>query len=112
MSATHDDTSPYWAATATFPQCPPLREDTTADVVVIGGGITGLTTAYLLTMAGRRVVVLERNRCALADTGHTTAHLTMVTDTRLSELADRRHDRLPLRGGDGETGARHGRSWL
>jgi glycine/D-amino acid oxidase-like deaminating enzyme/nitrite reductase/ring-hydroxylating ferredoxin subunit len=31
-------------------------------------------------------VVLERNRCAIADTGHTSAHLTMVTDTRLTEL--------------------------
>ena len=30
--------------------------------------------------------MLERGRCAATDTGHTSAHLTMVTDTRLSEL--------------------------
>ena len=58
-------------------------------MVVVGGGITGLTTAYLLTRAGRRVVLLERGRCAEVDTGHTSAHLTMVTDTRLTELVSR-----------------------
>ena len=56
------------------------------DVVVVGGGITGLTAAYLLTAAGKSVAVLERRRCAEIDTGHTTAHLTMVTDTKLSDL--------------------------
>ncbi|MGH9144254.1 MAG: FAD-dependent oxidoreductase [Vicinamibacterales bacterium] len=59
------------------------------DVVVVGGGITGLTAAYLLTLDGRRVALLERERCARIDTGHTTAHLTMVTDERLSALVER-----------------------
>jgi glycine/D-amino acid oxidase-like deaminating enzyme len=55
-------------------------------VVVVGGGITGLSAAYLLAKAGQRVILLERGRCAATDTGHTSAHLTMVTDARLSEL--------------------------
>jgi glycine/D-amino acid oxidase-like deaminating enzyme/nitrite reductase/ring-hydroxylating ferredoxin subunit len=59
------------------------------DVVIVGAGVTGLTAAYLLAKAGKRVVVLERDRCAMTDTGHTTAHLTMVTDARLTELAKR-----------------------
>ncbi|MGE0592342.1 MAG: FAD-dependent oxidoreductase [Vicinamibacterales bacterium] len=79
-------TGPYWADATSLPERDPLARDTDADVVVVGGGITGLTTAYLLAEAGRRVVVLERNRCATADTGHTSAHVTMVTDTRLTEL--------------------------
>ena len=54
---------------------------------IVGGGITGLTAAYLLTAAGKSVAVLERERCAQIDTGHTSAHLTMVTDRRLTELA-------------------------
>jgi nitrite reductase/ring-hydroxylating ferredoxin subunit len=61
-----------------------LAEDAETEVVVIGG-ITGLTTADLLARVGKRVVVLERGRCAMTDTGHTSAHLTMVTDTRISE---------------------------
>src|SRR4030095_12667438 len=63
-----------------------LSADERVDVLVIGAGITGLTAAFLLTAVGKSVAVLERARCAEIDTGHTTAHLTMVTDTRLSEL--------------------------
>ena len=59
------------------------------DVVVIGGGITGMTAAYLLKKAGKRVVVLEANRIGSVDTGFTTAHLTYVTDMRLGDLVKR-----------------------
>ena len=83
------DTTPYWTTSSTFPPFVKLAEDAETDVVVVGGGITGLTTAYLLVKAGKRVVVLERGRCAMTDTGHTSAHLTMVTDTRISELVKR-----------------------
>src|SRR5262249_26289327 len=52
-----------------------------------GGGITGLTAGYLLSSAGRRVAIIERERLMQIDTGHTTAHLTMVTDARFFELS-------------------------
>ena len=80
------DTTPYWIESATFPKHPPLDRDLRVDVVVVGGGIAGLTTAYLLASAGRSVAVLERSRLATIDTGHTSAHLTMVTDVRLTDL--------------------------
>jgi glycine/D-amino acid oxidase-like deaminating enzyme/nitrite reductase/ring-hydroxylating ferredoxin subunit len=86
MAPTQIDTTPYWLTSATFPRCPALDADADADVVVVGAGVTGLTTAYLLARGGKRVIVLERGRCAAMDTGHTTAHLTMVTDVRLAEL--------------------------
>ena len=77
----------YWIDSAQLPRFPKLSEDLQVDVVIVGGGITGITAASLLKKAGRSVALLERDRCACVDTGHTTAHLTYVTDTRLSELA-------------------------
>ena len=81
------DTTPYWIGSAPMPRFPALSRDERADVVVVGAGVTGLTAAYLLTKAGRSVVVLERDRPVERDTAHTSAHLTMVTDEWLSDLA-------------------------
>src|SRR5438105_15307605 len=72
---------------APFAKYPKLAKDMTFDVIVVGGGITGLTAAYLLKKAGKRVCLLERDRLAHGDTGCTTAHLTSVTDLRLAEMA-------------------------
>ena len=77
----------YWIDSAPLPRFPKLERDIAVDVAVIGGGITGLTAAYLLKQAGKSVAVLERERCARIDTGHTTAHVTAVTDRRLHWLA-------------------------
>ena len=88
MTSADRDTTPYWSASASFPRFARLDADTETDVVVVGAGITGLTAAYSLASAGLSVVVIDRGRCASVDTGHTSAHLTMVTDTRLSDLAD------------------------
>src|ERR1700704_5538266 len=89
MPANNEATTPYWSTSATFPQFAKLAEDVEADVVVVGAGVTGLSAAYLLAKAGKQVVVLERDRCARNDTGHTSAHLTMVTDARMAELVKR-----------------------
>jgi glycine/D-amino acid oxidase-like deaminating enzyme/nitrite reductase/ring-hydroxylating ferredoxin subunit len=69
-----------------LPSYPQLSSSARFDVAVIGGGITGLTAAYLLKRAGKKVCVLERERIGGVDTRHTTAHLTQVTDLRLSKL--------------------------
>ena len=87
--APHAETLPYWADSASLPTFAKLERDLDVDVAVIGGGITGLTTAYLVATSGRSVALLERARCAQIDTGHTSAHLTMVTDVRMRELVKR-----------------------
>jgi len=75
-----------WMEARVLPAFGILDGESTADVVVVGVGVTGLTTACLLAEAGASVVVLDRGRLARVDSGHTTAHLTMVTDARLSGL--------------------------
>ena len=87
MPSAKNGTVPYWSTSSTLPQFARLADDAAANIAVIGGGITGLTAAYLLAKAGKRVILLERGRCAAADSGHTSAHLTMVTDASLSDLA-------------------------
>ena len=53
------------------PDCPPLAEDVTADVVIVGGGFTGLWTAYFLTEAkpDLGIVVLEQDICGGGPSG-------------------------------------------
>ena len=80
------NTTSHWADTATLPHFPPAEHNIETDTIVIGGGLTGITTAYLLHRAGKSVVLIERGRCGLIDTGHTTAHLTAVPDLRLHEI--------------------------
>jgi glycine/D-amino acid oxidase-like deaminating enzyme/nitrite reductase/ring-hydroxylating ferredoxin subunit len=74
---------------APLPRFEPLQRDLEVDVAIIGGGITGLTAAYLLTEEGVRVALLERDRLGAGDTQRTTAHLTCVTDMRLNELVSK-----------------------
>ncbi|HEU4542690.1 MAG TPA: FAD-dependent oxidoreductase [Jiangellaceae bacterium] len=55
---------------------PRLDGDRTVDVAVIGGGITGLTTALLLARDGMRVCLVDQNSIGSGTTGHTTAKVT------------------------------------
>lgn len=59
-----------------LPSFPKLQDHIQADVVVVGGGIAGITTAYQLTQAGVKVVLLEAGKLLQGTTGHTTAKVT------------------------------------
>jgi flavin-dependent dehydrogenase len=80
-------TTSVWAATASTPQEKPLAKNASADVVVIGAGIAGLTTAYLLAQEGQSVAVLDDGPIGGGMTSRTTAHLTNALDDRFYELA-------------------------
>src|SRR3954469_6768224 len=67
----------------------PLPGDATADVVVIGAGITGLTAALLLKQRGRQVLVLDAASPGGGETARSSAHLTVVPDARFATLAAR-----------------------
>ncbi len=64
----------------------PLVSDLQTDVVVVGAGLAGLSVAYNLIKAGRKVVVLEDGFVGSGETGRTTAHVTNVLDEGYPEI--------------------------
>jgi glycine/D-amino acid oxidase-like deaminating enzyme/nitrite reductase/ring-hydroxylating ferredoxin subunit len=65
-----------------MPRCPELAEDIDADVCIVGAGIAGLTTGYLLTKAGKSVAIVDDGELASGMTEVTTAHISNVIDDR------------------------------
>jgi glycine/D-amino acid oxidase-like deaminating enzyme/nitrite reductase/ring-hydroxylating ferredoxin subunit len=92
--AASDQSLSIWIDTSPTTRFPRLARNIDADVVIVGGGITGLTSAYLLSKQKLSVVLIEKGRVALAETGHTTAHILEATDADYHHLV-RDH------GGDG-----------
>ncbi|MBL9037603.1 MAG: FAD-dependent oxidoreductase [Archangium sp.] len=83
-------TQPLWASARLDRSfSPPPPGPLSVDVVIVGGGITGLTSALLLKRAGKRVAVLEARHILDGVSGATTAHLTQMLDTRYHVLEDR-----------------------
>jgi glycine/D-amino acid oxidase-like deaminating enzyme/nitrite reductase/ring-hydroxylating ferredoxin subunit len=80
------NTRSIWHETATIPPRPALAEHVTTDVCVVGAGIAGLTTAYMLARAGKRVVVLDLDQVGSGESGRTTAHLANALDDRYTVL--------------------------
>ena len=79
----------FWMATQDMPEFPPLTMENApahVDVCVVGAGIAGLTTAYLLQQRGKRVVVIDDGEVGGGVTGRTTGHLTYMLDDRYYEL--------------------------
>jgi glycine/D-amino acid oxidase-like deaminating enzyme/nitrite reductase/ring-hydroxylating ferredoxin subunit len=85
LSPTEERTS-LWMATATVPEQPPLRENLHTDVCIVGAGIAGLSTAYMLARAGKSVVVLDDGPIGGGQTQRTTAHLACAIDDRFFEI--------------------------
>jgi glycine/D-amino acid oxidase-like deaminating enzyme len=79
-------TTSVWQGTFTVPEYEKLKASVTTDVCVIGAGIAGLSTAYLLAKAGKHVVVVDDGPIGGGETGRTTAHLTNAMDDRIFVL--------------------------
>src|SRR5881398_2457325 len=78
--------SSLWMETSAVPDYPALASDTHADVCIVGAGIAGLTTAYLLACEGKSVVVLDDGPIGGGQTQRTTAHLSNAIDDRYTEI--------------------------
>ena len=71
-----DNMVSIWEKTTKIQQRPTLTENISIPVVIIGGGLAGLLTAYFLQAKGQKVIVLEANRIGSGQTKNTTAKIT------------------------------------
>jgi glycine/D-amino acid oxidase-like deaminating enzyme/nitrite reductase/ring-hydroxylating ferredoxin subunit len=82
MHSDSGHTTSVWMDTTEVPQFQPLTQNLRSNVCVIGAGIAGMTTAYLLARAGRAVVLIDDGPIGGGETSRTTAHLTAALDDR------------------------------
>jgi glycine/D-amino acid oxidase-like deaminating enzyme len=66
-----------------------LDRNISVDVAIVGGGIAGITTAYLLSNAGKSIALLEDGYIGSGETGRTTAHITHALDDRYYNIEKR-----------------------
>src|SRR5215207_9387936 len=91
-----------------LPPNPLVEADRSADVAVVGAGLTGLITAVLLARAGKNVLVLEARSAGAGATGNTTAKISLLQGTKLSKIV--KHGAKVAR--DYVRGNREGQEWL
>ncbi len=66
----------YWTDVDGIAEFPSLNKDIQVDVAIVGGGISGITSGYLLANEGLNVAILEADKLLRGTTGHTTAKIT------------------------------------
>lgn len=77
---------PIWEDTVELKDFPSLDQDLKTDILVIGGGICGILTAYKLKNEGYNVVVVEANKIGDKITKRTTAFVSAFHDTLYQDL--------------------------
>lgn len=81
--STSGQTQSSWFFDVTHPlKFDKMTQNISVDVAIVGGGIAGITTAYLLSRSGKSVALLEDGYIGSGETGRTTAHITHALDDR------------------------------
>ncbi len=76
----------FWTESESPNKYLPLRDNLDSDVVIVGGGLAGVSTAYCLAKSGLQVVLVEDGNIGSGETGRTTAHLVTALDDRYYDL--------------------------
>lgn len=66
----------YWISSTEETNYPSLNDDINVDVIIVGGGIAGITAGYFLKEKGIKVAILESDKIVMGTTAHTTAKIT------------------------------------
>jgi glycine/D-amino acid oxidase-like deaminating enzyme len=85
-AVTSEKNSSYWRDTTEPLKFDALDKDLETDIVIIGGGIAGVTIAYCLMQSGKKVVLLEREGIAGGESGRTSGHLVSALNERYYKL--------------------------
>lgn len=78
----------FWLHSFDLPSFKSLDSDISSDVCIVGGGLTGLTTAYYLSKAGYSVSLIEKDSLMSKTSGHTTAKITSQHGLFYKNLVD------------------------
>ena len=70
----------YWQKTVNMPSYPSIKWDDCYDIVIVGGGMSGITLAYRLNNSNLKVALIESDTLASKTTGHTTAKVSYLHD--------------------------------
>ncbi|MBV9550561.1 MAG: FAD-dependent oxidoreductase [Alphaproteobacteria bacterium] len=92
MNADSEQSRSLWSEVR-LPKFPQLQQSSRTDVLVIGGGIAGLSTAYELVQSGRKVMVVDRGPIGGGMTARTSAHLSYEIDDTYAELIAKHGER-------------------
>lgn len=77
----------YWQQTEKLPQYPKITKNSTYDLVIVGGGMSGITLAYRLNNSNLKVALLESDLLASKTTGHTTGKISYLHGTKYIDIA-------------------------
>ena len=94
MNARDEATRSLWMRVEVLPDAPMAEGSLTADTVIVGSGIAGLSAAHELASAGHKVIVVDRGSIAGGMTSRTTAHLAPICDDAISSLIDLRGEEM------------------
>ena len=83
-----------WMDVADDPRATSLQGDNECDVVIVGAGIAGISTAYELAIEGSHVIVLDRGKIAGGITARTSAHLAPLCDDLTSAMISLRGEEM------------------
>jgi glycine/D-amino acid oxidase-like deaminating enzyme/nitrite reductase/ring-hydroxylating ferredoxin subunit len=76
----------YWIDSVKPVEYKSLSESKKTEILIVGGGLAGISTAYCLLKAGRKIILIEDGLIPSGETGRTTAHLTAALDDRYYDI--------------------------
>ena len=83
-----------WMDIDVAPNARPMQGDRECDIVVIGSGIAGISTAYELAIEGQRVIIVDRGKIAGGISARTSAHLAPLCDDLTSAMISLRGEEI------------------